>query len=218
MRIAGLLCLLSLPFCLLSQDTSYADRLSEHRKGILAQLMLDPRSPIDTTSVRNLRFFAANDSLVCPTIILPLRDSVLLNFPTSDGNSRQYRAYARLYFNYGGAMHNLTLFESPGLSRHPLYADKLFLPFWDESNGFESYGGGRYLDISRKAVDASEVVLDFNKAYNPWCAYSDSFSCPIPPPENRLPFAVRAGESAFKTSEVLSAERQLVPAENITPR
>ena len=82
------------------------------------------------------------------------------------------------------------------------YQDYLFLPFKDLSNGNQTYGGGRYLDfrqgdIHEKAGE-SWLILDFNKCYNPYCAFSDGYNCPVPPQENHLPMAVDAGERQFK--------------------
>ena len=68
----------------------------------------------------------------------------------------------------------------------------LFLPFQDSSA--DSYGGGRYLDIRTGDIRDGKLVLDFNRCYNPYCAYKEGYSCPIPPVENRLPVAIEAGE------------------------
>ena len=73
---------------------------------------------------------------------------------------------------------------------------KLFLAFGDETSGAETYGAGRYLDIT-KTPGSNTIILDFNQAYNPYCAYSNSFSCPLPPPENLLRVAIRAGEKTY---------------------
>ena len=69
--------------------------------------------------------------------------------------------------------------------------DHLFLPFTDNTNGVETYGGGRYIDL--KIPAGNTINIDFNKAYNPYCAYSDKYSCPIPPPENHLDIEIKAG-------------------------
>ena len=195
-----------------------ADGLVESRKRFLAQLLLDPRSPIDSVSIHDVAFFAPNDTFVCETVILPLLDTATVAFPTSDGATKDYRPYARLFFRHGSAMHGLTVYESLQTRNHPLYRNKLFLPFLDDTNGFESYGGGRYLDVDRRDVEAREVTLDFNRAYNPWCAYSDDFSCPIPPPTNRLPFRVQAGEAAFAKTHDTSPPSHVAPAERDSGR
>jgi uncharacterized protein (DUF1684 family) len=76
------------------------------------------------------------------------------------------------------------------------YRATLFLAFADATSANETYGAGRYLDL-KKVPGATTVTLDFNKAYNPYCAYSDKFSCPFPPKENVLKVAVRAGEKSY---------------------
>jgi uncharacterized protein (DUF1684 family) len=77
------------------------------------------------------------------------------------------------------------------------YADHLFLPFYDETNSKETYGGGRYLDLAIRNIRNGNIVIDFNQAYNMYCVYADGYACPIPPDENRLPVEIRAGEKLF---------------------
>jgi uncharacterized protein (DUF1684 family) len=84
--------------------------------------------------------------------------------------------------------------------KNPTYKNYLFVPFKDLSSGKETYGGGRYLDFETTAIKEDLVILDFNKAYNPYCAFSSGFSCPIPPKENHLNVRVEAGEKNFKKS------------------
>ena len=78
---------------------------------------------------------------------------------------------------------------------HGKYKAHLFLGFWDETSGKETYAGGRYIDL--KPLGKNKYLVDFNYAYNPYCAYSHRYSCAIPPMENRLPVAVRAGEKKY---------------------
>ncbi len=79
----------------------------------------------------------------------------------------------------------------------PTYKNYLFLPFTDLTSGEESYGGGRYIDLETTDIFNNKVIIDFNKAYNPYCAYASGYNCPIPPRENDLPVAVKAGEMNF---------------------
>jgi len=79
-----------------------------------------------------------------------------------------------------------------------MYRDYLFLPFKDATNGDSTYGGGRYIDIRMSEINNNTLTIDFNKAYNPYCAYSDGFNCPVPPLENHLEVALEAGERKFK--------------------
>ena len=75
------------------------------------------------------------------------------------------------------------------------YEDYLFLPFLDNTNGEESYGGGRYVEA--RIPEGDTIIIDFNKAYNPYCAYNEKYSCPIVPRQNYLPIEVKAGVKAF---------------------
>lgn len=122
-------------------------------------------------------------------ILIP--DSKPFLMPTSGVRKPKYRKYARLSFMLKGEKRTLTLYQNMDLIKNPVYKDYLFLPFTDLTNGEETYGGGRYIDF--RIPKSDEVILDFNQAYNPYCAYTDGYSCPIPPTENNLELEVRAG-------------------------
>jgi len=92
----------------------------------------------------------------------------------------------------------LTLYQNFALLTNPLYKDLLFLPFTDLTNNKETYGGGRYINLDIKSINEAKIIIDFNKAYNPYCAYSDGYRCPIPPEENNLPLEIKAGEKNYK--------------------
>ena len=108
---------------------------------------------------------------------------------TTTGGEQSYRRAGVLRFRVEGRPAQVTLFESPDMH-------ELFLPFRDATCGTESYGAGRYLEVAPPGPDG-RVVVDFNYAYNPYCAYNPSWSCPIPPGENWLAVPIRAGEKAF---------------------
>ncbi len=108
------------------------------------------------------------------------------------GKIRQrYQKVGLLHFAIGEDSLQLPVYRNLSQMRNPEYKDHLFLPFTDETNGFSTYGGGRYLDISYPETDT--LIVDFNRTYNPYCAYNDKYSCPIPPEENRLKVRVEAG-------------------------
>jgi uncharacterized protein (DUF1684 family) len=113
--------------------------------------------------------------------------------PTSDGEEKQYKEYAYAEFSLDGEKNKLLILEIIDVGP---YRGTLFLAFADATSANETYGAGRYLDL-KKVPGATSVTLDFNKAYNPYCAYSDKFSCPFPPKENVLKVAVKAGEKSF---------------------
>lgn len=109
---------------------------------------------------------------------------------TSIGDLRDFDVYGTFVFEIEGEQHQLTAYRM--VPPHPDY-DELFVPFRDATSGKETYGAGRYLDVPR-LEDTTSYILDFNAAYNPSCAYSPRYSCPYPPPQNRLKIAVEAGE------------------------
>ncbi len=109
----------------------------------------------------------------------------------------KYVKYGEVTFNYGEKTHRLSLYQNSDLiDRNPDYENHLFLPFTDLTNGEETYGGGRYLDL--EIPDGEEIIIDFNMAYNPYCAYNKKYSCPIPPKENHLDMRVEAGVKMTK--------------------
>jgi uncharacterized protein len=92
---------------------------------------------------------------------------------------------------------HLMVYQSQALLQKAGTRDYLFIPFTDATSGTDSYGAGRYIDGTISDIRNGSLVLDFNKAYNPYCAYSAGYNCPIPPRENDLPVAIRAGERNY---------------------
>lgn len=112
---------------------------------------------------------------------------------------RMHRIYGKLHFKIRDTAVRLNVYQSQALLQSPEYRDYLFLPFTDATSGIESYEGGRYLDLMTGDIHGDSLVLDFNKAYNPYCAYvSKVYSCPLPPKENHLTVAINAGEKMFQ--------------------
>lgn len=124
-----------------------------------------------------------------------VRDSSQAAFamPTSTTRRPLYRKYGELHFTMEGQARKLTVYQSLDLQRKAGYEDYLFVPFTDLTNGHGSYGGGRYLDLRFGQIRQGRLLLDFNRAYNPYCAYNSTYSCPVPPAENQLRVAIRAG-------------------------
>ena len=112
---------------------------------------------------------------------------------TNDGQQQSYLEYAYATFRLNDTSNKLLILE---VAESGPYRGTLFLAFADETSTFETYGGGRYLDVE-KTPGATSITLDFNKAYNPFCAYSDGFSCPLPLRENVLNVAIKAGEMTY---------------------
>ncbi|MFA6949261.1 MAG: DUF1684 domain-containing protein [Lentimicrobiaceae bacterium] len=106
-----------------------------------------------------------------------------------------YLVYGKVQFTLHGKEHTLTIFQNIGLMKKPGYEDYLFIPFIDDTNGEDTYGGGRFIDLRK--TDGDSLTIDFNKAYNPYCEYNHKFSCPIPPKENYINAKVMAGEKKY---------------------
>ena len=151
----------------------------------------DPHAPLTPEQQRDFRGLNYYDD--APELAIVATPEVfdeqqLVEMQTSTGESADYLRWARVPFSVDGKEAALTLYRDPA-------TNAIFLPFQDANRGGETYGAGRYLDVHE--LPDGRVVLDFNYAYNPYCAYNDDWSCPLPPPENRLDVAIRAGEKTF---------------------
>ncbi len=120
------------------------------------------------------------------------RTAIIETATTRPDDARRYRCAGVFRFTAEGVSCAL-LALTPDLGA-PDAAPDLFVPFRDATAGKETYAAGRYLQLKRRGADEDEYVLDFNQAFNPYCAYGGNYSCPLPPPENRLPVPIRAGE------------------------
>ena len=139
-----------------------------------------------------LPYFPPDDTWSTPASLSPAARSMqpTVEMPTSTGERRSMRRVGVLSFTLQGQQLQLSAFVEAGAPN----MDRLFVPFADETSGKETYAPGRYLDLDRTAT--SIYLVDFNRAYNPYCAYNSKYDCPYPPRENHLPLAIRAGERA----------------------
>lgn len=180
-------------------DTAFTAEIARHRELYKAEFLSDSRSPLTAKDTALLDFFAANPGWRVIARFEPEANAVSFDMPTYSGRSKKFAAYGKAHFSIAGANYTLTLYQNQALLQQEGLKDHLFLPFKDHSNGDSTYGGGRYIDLHTGDIAADgTLVLDFNKCYNPWCAYSDGYNCPVPPPANHLELAVEAGEKNFR--------------------
>ncbi|MGE0589267.1 MAG: DUF1684 domain-containing protein [Cyclobacteriaceae bacterium] len=141
-----------------------------------------------------LKYFEPDPAFRISASLSPIKDKNVVVLATNDGLESKYLEYAYADFSISGVKCRLLILEimEQGPNR-----GTLFLAFADDTSASETYGAGRYLDL-KKVPGSSSILLDFNKAYNPYCAYSDKFSCPFPPRENIMRVAIRAGEKNYK--------------------
>jgi len=128
-------------------------------------------------------------------------ESKNINFETTTERIAVYDVYGVATFKVDGKEQKVNIYQSHYLRDKEEYKDHLFLPFNDLTNGGDTYGGGRYIDLKTTDITNNTLTIDFNKAYNPYCAYGDGWNCPIPPPENNLQIAITAGEKMYLGSK-----------------
>jgi len=180
-------------------DTAYNSVIARHRQEYKEHFLTEARSPLAEEDTAALDFFSPNKDWKVAATFVRTTDSLPFDMATYSGRSARYQQYGTLIFDKGGKKYTLGIYQNLRLMTSQKHHDYLFLPFKDLTNGETTYGGGRYLDFRQGDISSDNVLLiDFNKAYNPWCAYSDGFNCPIPPKENHLQMAVNAGEKNFK--------------------
>lgn len=154
-----------------------------------------PLTPEQRKRFRGLRYFPENPKLQFALSVeeFPKDARDVIQMANSSGDSTSYLRWGQLKFEVDGTPLALTVYRD-------VDGEEFFLPFMDATTGGESYSDGRYLDLP--AIGNGRLVVDFNYAYNPYCAYNPHWSCPIPPAENRLPVAITAGEKAFTDAMV----------------
>ncbi len=155
-------------------------------------LFRSPDSPLlasQRATFERLAFFPYDSALAFAVTLAPALERDTLRLATSTGEPRTVIPFGTFSFPVAGRRPRLTVFQ-------PTDGDlRLFLPFADATSGRTTYTGGRYLDLDVRPD--GQYVLDFNYAYNPYCVYNPTFSCPLPPAQNRLTVALPAGEQQF---------------------
>lgn len=177
---------------------NFKEQIANHREKYKADFISNEHSPLKETDLKYLQFYDADSTYKINAKVVLLEDEKSFKMPTYAGTTAEYIRYAKLIFDLNSKPIQLTLYKNIALSNNPIYKDYLFLPFTDLTNNKETYGGGRYIDLRITDIVANRVELDFNKAYNPYCAYSDGYRCPIPPEENNLPLEIKVGEKNYK--------------------
>ncbi len=172
-----------------NNPTQYQTKLAQEREQKDLQFKNDPDGPLTKAQKKafeGLTYFSINEAYVTPARWVPNPQPDTLLLMTTTGEDRQMVRAGKLQFQLQGTQQALTAYRY----LDPALQDELFVPFRDLTSGLSTYGGGRYLDLQL----TDPLVIDFNRAYNPYCVYNPSYSCPLPPPENKLNLEIRAGE------------------------
>lgn len=157
------------------------------------------KSPLknkDRKNFSSLDFFEYDETFKVDAFLLATPDSDYFKMKTNTDELREERVYGILSFEINGELYQLNVYQGKESLETPGYEDYLFLPFLDNTNGEETYGGGRYIDL--RIPEGDSIVIDFNEAYNPYCAYNEKFSCPIVPRENYMNLKITAGVKVYK--------------------
>lgn len=187
--------LLSL-FCSKLGAQMYKDSMAVYRQHYKEDFLTDKRSPLKAADTGFLRFYRIDQSYRVVASLEVTKDAKPFLIPTHSGMLKPYRGYGILSFKLHNRSYVLHAYQSADSTKKELAA-YLFIPFTDKTNGKETYGAGRYIDIDTSEIKGDKVVLDFNKCYNPYCAFADGYSCPFPPRENDLNTEIKAGEKLF---------------------
>ena len=158
----------------------------------------DSESPIPHTlrgKFTGLAYFPVDPKYRMPARLIKNPNPERIVLATSKGVPREMVRHGVFEFGIDGKEERLAAYKSVPQPGHHHESESLFVPFRDATSGKETYGAARYLDIEERPTD--EYVIDFNLAYNPYCAYSDDYVCPFPPAENWLSIPILSGEKNF---------------------
>jgi uncharacterized protein (DUF1684 family) len=154
-----------------------------------------PLKQEDLASFKNLDIFPIDENFKIIASFEKTPNDPIFEMQTTTERKPPYKRFGIATFNLNGKIFKLNVYQNQQLLMDFEYRNYLFLPFTDATNGYESYKGGRYIDL--EIPTAKSLVIDFNKAYNPYCAYNSKYSCPVVPKENHINIAIKAGVKAF---------------------
>jgi uncharacterized protein len=175
-------------------DSSYVAGIRKERQD-KNQSFRSSNSPLEEAErlkFDSLRYFAPEIRYVVDADYEEFPQPETVQMPMNTGGSEPYLKFARAKFNLEGIENSLILYLRVNTTD-----SALFSPFSDKTNGVNTYEGGRFIDIPKPEAGANTITIDFNKAYNPFCVYNYNYTCPLPPPENRLSVSVEAGEMSY---------------------
>ncbi|GGZ23758.1 hypothetical protein GCM10007049_15960 [Echinicola pacifica] len=195
--LAWMITLLS-PGIVAHSQTDYTSEIKVFQEELNTEFANPEESPLkeeDLAEFKALDFFPIDSSYRVEAEFVRSKDAAPFKMETTTARRPIYEKYGEVYFTLAGNKYRLNIYQSHDLREKEEYRTYLFLLFTDQTNGSESYGGGRFIDL--QIPDGEQLILDFNKAYNPYCAYNAKYSCPIPPKENDMPMEIRAGVKKF---------------------
>lgn len=190
-----LLFLLYSSFALAQNDLALAEKFQLELNKSYADSLKSPLTKEDFKHFKGLDFYPISEKYIVQATFIRTKKEKPFGMKTTTSRTPLYVKYGELHFSIEGKDFKLNVYQNKDLIKKPGYADYLFLPFSDLTCGKESYIGGRYVDMR---IQKGKIwTINFNKAYNPYCAYNYEYSCPIVPLENNLDIEILAGVKKF---------------------
>jgi uncharacterized protein (DUF1684 family) len=187
--------------CKMENTDPYSVKIKNYRFSKDSFLKSSKESPMDPKGKRELialAYFEPDKKYDIKGHLELLDTPKPVRMQVTNSRPESYLNLGVVVFEMNGHQNKLTVYQIAKTDKDPATANELFCPFTDQTNGKETYKGGRFLDL-HLTPNSKEIEIDFNYAYNPYCAYNHDYNCPIPPPQNHLNFKVEAGEKAYKT-------------------
>lgn len=176
---------------------SYQQHIEDFRKQQLTSLSQQAKGPIAEHNLQFLAYYQPDESFKVQATVEHLYNEPSFRMPTSDGTSKEFKRFAWVHFTLKGQQFSLPIYENVSLFQSNVQSSYLFFPILDKTTGEATYESGRYIDVKKQDIVDGKLTIDFNKAYNPYCAYSSGYRCPQPPKENYLAIAIEAGEKKY---------------------
>ena len=180
------------------EEDNYIKEIRTYQEKLNNEFRDPATSPLeekDLKEFKGLRFFPVDSTFRIKARFIETPGQIPFEMSTTTNRKPVYEKFGEAHFELSNKKVVLNLYQSHELRNSEEYHDYLFLPFTDHTNGEETYSGGRYIGL--RIPEGDSIVIDFNKAYNPYCAYNGRYSCPIVPKENNIPLIVKAGVMAF---------------------
>lgn len=201
-KIVLLLCLsLIILNCTDSKEKSFIDDNLSFQYEMNKRYANPEESPLtkeDVKTFKKLDFFEIDKNYKVTAQLILTPDAPVFEMQTTTDRLPLYKKYGIAKFSINGISCELSLYRNQEYLSSLEYGHLLFIPYNDATNGTLTYGGGRFIDVEIPENGENTIVIDFNKSYNPLCAYNHKFSCPIPPSENNINVEILAGEKAYK--------------------
>lgn len=173
---------------------AYVEKIEKERERQFKFIRFNVESPLteeQKNGFKSLKFYDINLDYKVKARLIPIENKKVREIPMSDGSKERYIEHSYAEFELNGQTNRLLLLQSVKETD----MRNFFLAFADETSGKETYGGGRYLNLRQDGKNS--ITIDFNLAYNPYCAYNPDYACPLPPKENMLTIAIEAGEKNY---------------------